>query len=283
MLTKSDQDSITAWRLPTIVLELHRSTSGRPKQSPRHVHEEYQIIFGHQGAGKYDYRGARHITPPGSLIIIHPGEAHSACGLEARTRTSTYQSIYVQPEYMQEMAVEAGCSGTGLPFFTETVTLDESLIRRFSHLCRALQQSGACLEKASLLCSTIQYLITRQGEIQPAPRKAYRAQASVDRVREYLNANACENVTLADLAGIADLSPNHLCSSFRREIGVPPHAYQTQLRLTKAKSLLADGLPIGDVAAETGFVDQSHLTHQFQRHFGVTPGCYFPRITSAKS
>jgi transcriptional regulator GlxA family with amidase domain len=50
---------------------------------------------------------------------------------------------------------------------------------------------------------------------------------------------------------------------------VPPHAYQTQLRLAHAKMLLAHGFEVGYVAQETGFFDQSHFAQQFQRSFFV--------------
>jgi transcriptional regulator GlxA family with amidase domain len=55
---------------------------------------------------------------------------------------------------------------------------------------------------------------------------------------------------------------------------MPPHAYQTQLRLSHARTLLAQGFEVGYVANETGFFDQSHFAQQFKRHFLVTPGSY---------
>jgi len=190
--------------------------------------------------------------------------------------------MYVRPEYLQALASEAG-GKSGMPFFGEPIILDDRLILSFADLCGTLSQPVPCLEKTSLMRETFLRLISRRAERRPPEQKAYRARASVERVREYLTENFVEAVTLAELAKIADLTPNHLCSAFRKEIGVPPHAYQTQMRLTKAKSLLAAGMSIGEAAAETGFVDQSHLTHQFQRFFGVTPGSYFPHDARTKS
>ncbi|WP_338149160.1 helix-turn-helix transcriptional regulator [Citrobacter cronae] len=62
--------------------------------------------------------------------------------------------------------------------------------------------------------------------------------------------------------------------SFSREIGVTPHAYLIQLRVRKARRLLATGKSPVEVALLTGFADQSHLTRAFVRQFGVTPGRY---------
>jgi len=45
-------------------------------------------------------------------------------------------------------------------------------------------------------------------------------------------------------------------------------------RLDRARRLLLDGLPIADVAAVTGFHDQSHLTRHFRALLGTTPGVF---------
>ena len=55
---------------------------------------------------------------------------------------------------------------------------------------------------------------------------------------------------------------------------MPPHAYQTHVRVRRARSLLRDGLPIGAVAARVGFYDQAQLTRHFKRIVCLTPGRY---------
>ncbi len=55
-------------------------------------------------------------------------------------------------------------------------------------------------------------------------------------------------------------------------MGVPPHAYLTQLRIARAKQLLARGTPASEVAARVGFFDQSQPSRHFRRAVGTTPG-----------
>jgi transcriptional regulator GlxA family with amidase domain len=97
---------------------------------------------------------------------------------------------------------------------------------------------------------------------------------AVKRAKEYLRAHYAEEVPLQELAKVAYLSPFHLARVFRQTVGMPPHAYQTQLRLAHAKTFLAEGFEVGYVAHETGFFDQSHFAHQFQRSFFVKPASY---------
>ena len=92
--------------------------------------------------------------------------------------------------------------------------------------------------------------------------------------REYLEENLGRSVTLEELAHRANLGPFHLARVFRDEVGMPPHAYQMQARLGRARSLLLQGWPVARVARETGFADQSHLTRRFKRLVGVPPSRY---------
>ena len=57
-------------------------------------------------------------------------------------------------------------------------------------------------------------------------------------------------------------------------MGLPPHAYLTQVRLREARRQLLAGSSPALVAAEVGFVDQSHLIKRFRSAFGITPGQY---------
>ncbi|MFM2303350.1 MAG: hypothetical protein RLZZ135_759, partial [Cyanobacteriota bacterium] len=59
---------------------------------------------------------------------------------------------------------------------------------------------------------------------------------------------------------------------FSQEVGVPPHAFLNQVRVWRAKAQLAKGIAISQVAVETGFYDQAHLTRHFKRLLGYTPG-----------
>jgi AraC-like DNA-binding protein len=61
---------------------------------------------------------------------------------------------------------------------------------------------------------------------------------------------------------------------FAREVGMPPHSFQTQVRVARAKRLIRAGQSLAGVAAATGFADQSHFIRQFKRLMKITPGEY---------
>jgi AraC-like DNA-binding protein len=62
---------------------------------------------------------------------------------------------------------------------------------------------------------------------------------------------------------------------------MPPHAYQIQLRILKAKRLLKKQKSIESVAIETGFVSQSHFGSHFKRLVCITPKQYIQDSNNA--
>jgi AraC-like DNA-binding protein len=96
----------------------------------------------------------------------------------------------------------------------------------------------------------------------------------VRRAMQYLRERLAESITLEDLATHSALDKFHLCRAFRAQIGMPPHAYLTHLRIQRARELLAQGVRASDLAPRVGLYDQSQLTRHFRRIVGTTPARY---------
>jgi AraC-like DNA-binding protein len=243
---------IGAWQRDGILYERHEYAPGPAGELPRHAHAEYQLSLTHGFPGEYRYRGARHFVPVGSLTILHPGEAHVVRDPGDRDTAATYLMMYAELP--------------GAPFFREPVIRDRGLVRLFAAL-HAASRDGALLQDELLaeLCARL------SGRSDRAPGGA---RAAVARARSHLEERYDERVRLADLAAVARLSPYRLNRLFREEIGVPPHRYQLDVRVDRAKALLARGERIAAVAAAVGFADQSHLTRHFHRLVGLPPSRY---------
>ncbi|MGI0489491.1 helix-turn-helix transcriptional regulator [Pantanalinema rosaneae CENA516] len=98
------------------------------------------------------------------------------------------------------------------------------------------------------------------------------SQATLRLVKEYIHDHLHQDVKLAAIAAIAQLSPYHFLRLFKQSLGVTPHQYILQCRLNQAKNLLQHSdLSIAEIAIRTGFCDQSHLTRYCKRIIGVTP------------
>jgi AraC family transcriptional regulator len=92
------------------------------------------------------------------------------------------------------------------------------------------------------------------------------------RVIDYIHAHLGEELSLKNIADIAEISPSYFMTLFKRPTGLAPHRYVMSIRIEKAKALLRQTeMPIAEVAGQTGFADQSHLTRLMRRHTGLTP------------
>jgi AraC-like DNA-binding protein len=101
--------------------------------------------------------------------------------------------------------------------------------------------------------------------------------AAVRRALTLLRERYADALTLDELAEHAGLDKFHLCRAFRSQLGMPPHMYLTQLRILRAKELLASGMRPRDIAPRVGLYDQSQLNRHFRRIVGVTPGVFFAK------
>ncbi|MEP0874113.1 AraC family transcriptional regulator [Trichocoleus desertorum AS-A10] len=98
------------------------------------------------------------------------------------------------------------------------------------------------------------------------------SQVMLTLVKEYINNHLHQDLRLQEMAAIAQISPYHFLRLFKQSMGVTPHQYILQCRLNQAKYLLQHSeLSIIEVATQTGFCDQSHLTRYFKRMIGITP------------
>jgi AraC family transcriptional regulator len=99
------------------------------------------------------------------------------------------------------------------------------------------------------------------------------------RVLEYLNAHINAPVSLKTLADLAQLSLAYFARAFKTSFGVSPYRWLLDARVRRAQQLLVDkGWPLAQIALESGFADQSHLTRMFRRVTGENPGAWRRRL-----
>ncbi|MCD9189339.1 MAG: AraC family transcriptional regulator [Pyrinomonadaceae bacterium] len=92
------------------------------------------------------------------------------------------------------------------------------------------------------------------------------------RVQEFINAKLEEDLSLAEIAEIAELSQFHFARAFRKSTGKTPQQYLMERRIERAKELLArENLPIVEISLQTGFKNQSHFTTIFRKLTKYTP------------
>lgn len=107
---------------------------------------------------------------------------------------------------------------------------------------------------------------------RPRTRRGSLGRATLLKIREYVFAHLADPIEVNELAALAGRSPFHFSRIFTRSVGMSPYRYVVHLRLQQAIKRIREGrMGLAEIAADTGFADQSHLSRWVRRVHGVAP------------
>lgn len=253
---------VTAPSLPGI--ERMEASFGGDFFAP-HRHDTYAVGVTLQGVQTFFYRGQHEYSLPGCIIVLHPDEVHDgAAGTAAGLR---YRMLYIEPARIREALDKPGLP---LPFVNQPVVEDVRLRAALLAALSALDDTIGDLQLNDLL-SEIALGLTRHSSNrdQSVDGVCYERMA---RARDFLCDNALRTIRSEELEAVTGLDRFALSRQFRRAFATSPHRFQIMRRLDRARRMMCMGGSLADVAAATGFADQSHLTRHFKKSYGITPG-----------
>jgi AraC-like DNA-binding protein len=255
-------DSVRAWKpsVPGVSEVFHARFADYAY--PPHVHDTWTLFIVDAGEIRYDldrhHRGAWHsavsVLPP---QVVHDGRPADDRGYRKRV-------LYLDTSVLGEDLIGRAVDRSALE--------DPPLRRAVERLHPLLERPDDALEAESVTALVADRL--RLHLLRRPAEGAARGGPLAHELRELLEAQLFERLTLASFAQRLAASPAHLVRSFSRAFGLPPHAYVLGRRIDAARSRLLAGQDVAAVAAEVGFYDQAHLTRHFKRHVGTTPARY---------
>ncbi|MDQ3799893.1 MAG: AraC family transcriptional regulator [Acidobacteriota bacterium] len=184
--------------------------------------------------------------------------------------------IFLEPDFVAQTAAE---NRFGSNFeFVEVYKNEDPLIQHIGLTLLAESNSetpAGRLYTDSLIQTLVLHLLknyttaSAAGENRNGGLSGYRLR----RVTEFIDANLEEDLTLAEIAAVADLSQFHFARAFRKTTGMTPQQYVMQRRIERAKQLLLakDDLPLVEISLRSGFKNQSHFTTLFRKFTRLTP------------
>lgn len=239
---------------------------------PRHSHDQFGIGLMMEGAhASWSGLGAVE-AERGDVIAVNPDEIHDGAPIgEVRS----WVMIFVEPSAVAQLA---GSSVSGREFTFAAGRMPQTAIRVRRALDALHRGEAAPAEEA--LSELLDDLLASPS---PAPSRRFdaRPSRSAQRVLDRIHDAPDAPPSLDDVAHLMGLGRTAALRRFRREVGATPQDYAMQIRLRLARRALAAGDSISEVAAATGFSDQSHLTRAFVRQFGLPPGRWRTATTRA--
>jgi len=251
----------------------YRCSSGPGDPVVAECHTDHCISYVRRGSFGYRVEGAPYELVAGSVLVGRPG-AEYVCTHEHHARGDDCLSFHFDDTVADSLRIgEAGAR----PPLSELMVLGE--------LAQATADgtTDLGLDEAALL------FVGRFAELARPTRRAASAASALDRRRAveaalWIDAHCDREISLADAAALADLSPFHFLRVFRAVLGVTPHQYLVRARLRRAARLLADApaLPITEIALAVGFADLSNFVRTFHRAAGRSPRAFRATARSSK-
>lgn len=234
----------------------------------KHAHEEYSIGIVDQGKSCFWYEGKTAEINPKAMVFLPPNLIH-ACNPINRDLWK-YKMLFINQDWMQGFMNSKGSFIFNNPIVKDVSTDGDFQI--VSRMMESLKSNASPLEKEALIVAVFEQSLG--GNQKTYDRNYKKEQPKLNIIREYLHSYYLDKVTLNQLAAISGLNKFHIIRLFKEAFKIPPHTYQTLLRVNYAKKALCQHRQLAEVALEAGFYDQSHFIKVFKSYTGITPDKY---------
>jgi AraC family transcriptional regulator len=214
----------------------------------------------------------------GKLTFIPAG-----CRLQGWSQPGTtpiaFTAAYLDPEVCSQLEIGETQLRPMLhfehPFLVQLMLQLNRVLAHPENYSRVYVESFAVVLLSEIKnCQAID-LSQRRRTHRETPVKGGLASWQCKAVCDYIEANLHQDISLAELAAIARLSPYHFCRAFKETVGEPPHRYQMSRRIEQAKTLLAKpSLSVSDVAVAVGYGSLSRFSALFRQVTGHSPRDY---------
>ncbi len=234
-----------------------------------HRHDTYAICLTTSGTQAFHYRGTAEISLPGHIVVLHPDEVHD--GHSGTAAGFGYRELYVEPALIFDAVQVLRGQPCALPFVRRPVVMNRTLV---AAITSAFLSTHEPLTLDSLVVHLAAGLMESDPCCPPISRPQHLDVAAVKRARDFLDAEHRRVVRSAELEAVTGLTRYDLARQFRVVCGTSPYRYLLMRRLAVARKQIAQHDPLVEVALETGFADQAHLTRMFKATYGLTPTQY---------
>ena len=222
--------------------------------------------------GENDY----HLSPD-DVALTNVGQNH--CGQASRVE---FVSVTINPSQVAELVAELGLTRTTAEvIFGASVVADEAITKIARSIVDEIadEKVGHAAMLDALARQLVIYLLRSHMTVRKSARIELSRAGPVDRrlrlALEFMHDNFSRELGLEEIASAAYLSEYHFARLFKQITGVTPHVYIANLRLERARKLLAEtAFPVSEIAAMVGYQSQSHFTKIFKSVTGITPRAY---------
>ncbi|ULL14924.1 AraC family transcriptional regulator [Paenibacillus sp. H1-7] len=259
-----------------------------------HAHDGLEILYIHEGDGKYIINDRIHQVRPHTLIVIKPFQMH-------------YIHMNVPPDYTRTVfKVKASLIEQYASIFPVLSSFLSQIVENkmsrqlfylndeqaahleygFKDLHESLSSGLEIMNRESVILffyhffSYFQRMIYTEEVLTSDPISLGSTQAQhINNILKWINHHYKSPFKIEDIAQELHFSPNYLSALFKEQLGKTITEYTMDKRLEEAKSMLyKQDVSIRQISAETGFRSPSYFISMFKKKYGVTPHQYAASI-----
>ncbi len=269
---------------PSLILNAQTQATYRPD-----IRGPFSLFMNRRGQSRCTIEGYRIEIPEDTFLISNAGQYYSL-EIESETPVETF-NLHLGNALLEQIQASLSLSPETLLLdplapVAQSFVFPNRLNRKDAFVCQWLEKARLHADPASLeanLQDLIVYLLLGQKQIQaevkrlPALKQGTKQELHqrLNRARDCLYAQPLYAYSLEELAQIACLSKYHFLRMFRAAYGCTPHQFQLQLRVEKARALLAQTrLSVQAIAELLCFDEPASFSRLFRRKVGVYPSQY---------
>lgn len=254
-----------------------------------HSHDFFHIVLFLGDKNCFSFNGQAVACEYGTLVITSPWQPHDFGPLRPGMMSYHELTFSLLDSKGRELNVPMENYLTdlfGLKRVPKIPVISTQPDAKVKHICEFFEKEcQAIKEFGDKNLSTCYRYIFRLLEYvveifsSPAKSNVFDKMDRLEKARDYIGGNYSSDISLDEMAGIANLSKYHFCRAFHKKFGISPKAYQIELRLQAAAQLLkTSGLNCGEISDRLGFSDQYFFSKLFRDRFGVSPRNFMRNI-----
>jgi AraC-like DNA-binding protein len=230
-----------------------------------HRHDTYAIGVTLSGVQTFRYRGEQRYCLPGQCHVLHPDETHDEG--PATDEGFSYRIVYIDPSLVQQ-----ALDGKPLPFVPDPVVKSRAFLQDLLRGILDMEEPVDEVRRVDISVSVAKLLqsVSHGQETLTSPLRL----SSLLRARDLIAADPTVRRSARELEAVANLDRWALARQFRAAFGTSPSRFRTMRQLDQARGMMRAGKSLAETALMAGFADQSHMTRQFRRAYGLTPAVW---------
>jgi AraC-like DNA-binding protein len=225
-----------------------------------HMHDTFSVVVLMEGSASLRSNRWSKTAQAGDVFFFNPFEVHSGCSPDQPAR---YEVLYPSRRFVLD-CLPVGEFRSSLPLVRTDVL----------HRCATTGTFVDALSNTTPSAETVETALRKLLQ-SCAFEPAGFAESGITAVRaacQFINQRYMCAIRTDMLANRVGLHKSHFVRIFHRATGIAPQTYVRQVRIAKARELICAGAELCEAAQSVGFCDQAHLTREFRKVYGVTPG-----------